>query len=158
MNMIWKLQKILVFRQQRCNSGQIITSALTTYHWCKATGLCTYHHSLSKVSVVSFSASSSTFTTFQSMPCSWVALKLLKWPARSVVYFRSPSKWLLVLSNEVTDAIGSNNCHLRRFGGRSTTTEWIAVALHGQERSPQPTQQEAQFRLRPAANRRHQNY
>jgi len=32
----------------------------------------------------------------------------------------------------------------------------IAVALFGQERSPQPPRQEAQFRLRPAANCRHQ--
>jgi len=35
--------------------------------------------------------------------------------------------------------------------------EWIAVPLLGQERSPQPPRQEAQFRLRPAANCRYQN-
>jgi len=34
---------------------------------------------------------------------------------------------------------------------------WIAAAFLGQERSPQPPRQEAQFRLRPAANCRHQN-
>ena len=35
---------------------------------------------------------------------------------------------------------------------RSTATEWIAVAFLGQECSPQPPRQEANFRLRPAAN------
>jgi len=43
-----------------------------------------------------------------------------------------------------------------RLGVRSTTTEWITVALLGQERSPQPPRQEANFRLRSAANCRHQ--
>jgi len=35
--------------------------------------------------------------------------------------------------------------------------EYIAVTLLVQERSPQPPQQEAKFRLRPAANCRHQS-
>ena len=43
-----------------------------------------------------------------------------------------------------------------RLGVLSTATEWIAVALLGQERSPQTPRQEAQCRLRPAANCRHQ--
>jgi len=35
-----------------------------------------------------------------------------------------------------------------RLGVWSTVTEWIAVALLGQEHSPQPPRQEANFRLR----------
>jgi len=42
------------------------------------------------------------------------------------------------------------------LGIPSTATEWIAVALLGQEHSRQPPRQEAQFRLWPAANCRHQ--
>ena len=34
-----------------------------------------------------------------------------------------------------------------RLSGRSTSPEWITVALLGQERSPQPPRQEANFRL-----------
>jgi len=40
---------------------------------------------------------------------------------------------------------------------RTKATEEIAVTLFGQERSPQPPRQDAQFRLGPAANCRHQN-
>jgi len=40
---------------------------------------------------------------------------------------------------------------------RPTTTEWIPVALLGQEHTPKPPRQEAHFRLRPAANCRHQH-
>jgi len=43
-----------------------------------------------------------------------------------------------------------------RLGIPSTATELVAAALLGQERSPQPPRQEAQFRLRPAANCRRQ--
>jgi len=39
-----------------------------------------------------------------------------------------------------------------KVGCSSMTTEWIAVVLLGQERSPQPPQQEANFRLQPVAN------
>ena len=39
-----------------------------------------------------------------------------------------------------------------RLGVRSTATEWIAVALLGQKRSPQPPRQEANSKVRPAAN------
>jgi len=41
---------------------------------------------------------------------------------------------------------------------RSIATEWIAVALPEQELSPQPPRQEAQFRLWPAANCRHEKF
>jgi len=37
-----------------------------------------------------------------------------------------------------------------RLGVRSMTTELIAIALLGQQRSPQPPQQEANFGLWPA--------
>ena len=37
------------------------------------------------------------------------------------------------------------------------TIEWIAVAVLGQERSPQPPLQKATFRLQRATNCRHQN-
>ena len=49
-------------------------------------------------------------------------------------------------------------CPLRigRLCGRYTPTEEIAVTLLGQERSPQSPRQGASFRLRPAANCRHQ--
>jgi len=43
-----------------------------------------------------------------------------------------------------------------RLGAWSTATEGIAVALLGKERSPQAPWQGANFRLRPAANCRHQ--
>jgi len=43
-----------------------------------------------------------------------------------------------------------------KVGVRSTATDQNAVALLGQERSPQPPRQEADLRLRPAANRHHQ--
>ena len=52
---------------------------------------------------------------------------------------------------------GKKSCRQTRLGVRFTATEWIAVALLGQERSPQPPWQEAQFRLRPAAHCRRQN-
>jgi len=42
------------------------------------------------------------------------------------------------------------------MGVRSTDTEGIAVALLGQEHSPQPPRKEAQFSLKPASNCRHQ--
>jgi len=44
-----------------------------------------------------------------------------------------------------------------RLGVWSTATKGIAVALLGQERSPQSPRQGANSRLRPAANCRHQN-
>jgi len=44
---------------------------------------------------------------------------------------------------------------ITRLGVRSTATEWIAVALFGQERSLQPSGQEANFGFRSVANYRH---
>ena len=46
---------------------------------------------------------------------------------------------------------------IERLGIRSTATEWITIATLGQDRSPQPPQQEANFRFRPVANCRNQN-
>jgi len=49
----------------------------------------------------------------------------------------------------------SHRFSIGRLGVRLTDTEWIAVTLLWQERLSQPTQQEANSRLRPAANCRH---
>jgi len=55
-------------------------------------------------------------------------------------------------------SVQSVSLSIGRLGVRSTATEWIAVVLLGKDRSPQSPRQEAQFRLRPAANCRHQKY
>jgi len=44
---------------------------------------------------------------------------------------------------------------IERLGIQSTIPEWIVVALLVQERSPQPTRQEGNFRLRRAADCHH---
>ena len=64
--------------------------------------------------------------------------------------------WTKIFGAAITQ--GQTVClSIGRWGVQSTATEWISVAILGKERSPQPPQQEAQFRLRPAANCRHQN-
>ena len=55
------------------------------------------------------------------------------------------------------EGTGSVRLSTKRLRDRSPATGWIAVALLGQERSPQPPRQEANFMLRPAANCRRQN-
>ena len=59
-----------------------------------------------------------------------------------------------VLEQQLSDKVSASQ--FESLGVRSTATEWSAVAQLGQERSPQPPQQEAKFRLRPAGKCRHQ--